>query len=247
MLLLFLCAGVALSCTPFVPTFHIHSQYEILFHFSCHTFYKVVIGLFYQSCVSHSLLKLLVFRQHTTWFFSLSSELFSAITMFLSHLFFLALLLQTIHTFFSSTVPFFPSSICLNSFLFTVSLHSIISAAFTPSINGPTEFLTYHPNLFSSILIHHLQLSLLGYSAPCIVMNFLALLSKLFNSSVFHFRIPVPYLITEASQVLTAIILFLLFNFNLNITLNRDIYYLLNSYFISFSLILSVSNIPKYV
>ena len=37
----------AFSCTPFVPTFHICSQYEILFYFSCHTFYKIVIWLFY--------------------------------------------------------------------------------------------------------------------------------------------------------------------------------------------------------
>ena len=27
------------------------TQYEILFHFSCYTFYKVVVGLFYLSCV----------------------------------------------------------------------------------------------------------------------------------------------------------------------------------------------------
>ena len=49
----------AFSCTPFVLTFHIRSQYQINFHFSCHTFYKVVIGLFYLSCVSHSLFKYL--------------------------------------------------------------------------------------------------------------------------------------------------------------------------------------------
>ena len=28
--------------------------------------------------------------------------------------------------------------------IFTVSLYSIVSAAFTPSINSSTEFLTYH-------------------------------------------------------------------------------------------------------
>ena len=48
----------AISNTPFVPTCHIRSQSEILFHFSCHTFYEVVIGLFYLSCVSHSLFEL---------------------------------------------------------------------------------------------------------------------------------------------------------------------------------------------
>ena len=84
------------SCTPFVPTFHIHSQYEISFHFSCHTFYKV---LFYLSCVSHSLFELLVIAQHTRLLFQLSSHLFSAGNMFLFHLFFLAFLLQTVHAY----------------------------------------------------------------------------------------------------------------------------------------------------
>ena len=55
----------AFTCTPFVPTFHIRSQYEILLHFSCHTFYKVVIGLFNLSCVSHSLFELPVLARHT--------------------------------------------------------------------------------------------------------------------------------------------------------------------------------------
>ena len=98
------------SCTPVVGTFCIRSQYEILFHFSCHTFYKVVIVLFYQYCVLHSLLKLLVLVQHKTWLlFQLSSELFSASTMFPFHLLFLALLLETVpisFCFFHSS--FFP-------------------------------------------------------------------------------------------------------------------------------------------
>ena len=107
------------SCTPFVGTFCIRSQYEILFHFSCHTFYKVVIGLFYLSCVSHSLFELLVLAQHITWLlFQLSSLLFSVTPMFLIHLLFLAFFLQTVHTSFRfSIVLSFPSSI----FLFTVS------------------------------------------------------------------------------------------------------------------------------
>ena len=107
---LFLQHYCAFSCTPFVPAFHIRSQYEILFHFSCHTFYKVVIVLFYQYCVLHSLLKLLVLVQHKTWLlFQLSSELFSASTMFPFHLLFLALLLETVpisFCFFHSS--FFP-------------------------------------------------------------------------------------------------------------------------------------------
>ena len=112
-------------------------------------------------------------------------------------------------------VPSFPSSACLNSFLFTVSLYYVVSAAFTPSVNGSTEFLTYNPKLFSFIFINHSQLinplplvslirctlwiSLLGCSAPCIVINFLVPLPKFFNSTAFHFRIPVPYLIIETA------------------------------------------------
>ena len=165
--------------------------------------------------------------------------------------------------FYSSFFPLIQS--CLNSFLFTVlscSYCHIVSAAFTPSVNGSFEFLSYHPKLFSSILIHPSQLTyplppislliyalstlLLGCSARCIVISFLILLSTLFNSSVFHFRISAPYLITETAQVLTTMVLFLPFNFDLNISLNRCRYYLLNFFFNSFYLILSVSNIPKY-
>ena len=139
----------AFSCTPFVPTFHIHSQYEILFHFSCHTLYKVVMRLFYLSCVSHSLFKLPVLAQHTKWlvstfrsaFLSQHHVSFPSVVSGIS-------LTNCLTNFFSLIY------LCLNSFLFTVSLHSIVSAAFTPSINGSTEFLTYHPKLFSSILIH---------------------------------------------------------------------------------------------
>ena len=103
----------AFSCAPFVPTFHIHSQCEMLLYFPCHTFYRVVIGLFYLSCVSNKLFELLVLAQHTTWLlFQLSSRLFSDSTMFLFNLLFLAFLLQTAHTFFCfSIASSFPSSI----------------------------------------------------------------------------------------------------------------------------------------
>ena len=112
--------------------------------------------------------------------------------------------------FYSANIPyiflFFHNSLfpiilfCLYFFLFTVSLNAIFSAALTPSISGSTDFLTYHPNLFSSILIHPSQLinlflfislqrytllkSLLECSARCIVINFLVFHSKLFNSLV---------------------------------------------------------------
>ena len=183
---------------------------------------------------------------------------------FLFHPLSLAFLLQTVHTFFCFLHSSFFSLIplCLNPFLFTILLYSVVSAAFKPSINGSTEFLTYYLK-FSSILIHPSQLinpippiSMLRYalspsflkcSVTCIAINFLVLPSKLFNSPVFYFRIPATYLITQTAQVLTAIILFLPFNFDLNISLNRRRYSLLNVCFISFSLMLSVSNISKYV
>ena len=204
------------------------------------------MGLFYLSSVSHSLFELLVLAQHATWLlFQLSGQLFSAST-FSSVVSGISLTnCPYIILFFHSSF-FSLSHLCLNSFLFTVSLHSIASAAFMPSINGSTEFLTYHPNcFFPSLYIPHnlrytLSISFLGCSAPYLVINLQFLLSKLFNSSVFHFRIPAPYVITEANQVL-AIVLFLPFNFYLNISLTRRRYSLLNFSFYSFSLILSVS------
>ena len=106
--------------------------------FTCHTLYKMVIGLFYVSCVSRSFFELLAPAQHTTWLlFQLSSQLFSASTMFLFHLLFVAFLLQTVPRFFCfSIVYYFPSPFCLNSYLLSVSLCSIVSAAFTTSVNS---------------------------------------------------------------------------------------------------------------
>ena len=47
-------------------------------------------------------------------------------------------------------------------FLFTVLLYSIVSVAFTPYINGSTEFLTYHPKLF----LFYPYASLTTYQSP---------------------------------------------------------------------------------
>ena len=168
---LFLQHYCAFSFTPFVPTFHIGSQYEILFHLSYHLFYKLVIRLFYVSCVSHSLFELLALAQHTIWLlFQHSSQLFS--TMY--HVSFSSVVsgislanCQCILLFFHSSV-FSLIHLCLNSFLFIVSVYSIVSATFTASINGATEFMTYHPKLFSSILIylsHNLSIPFLPF--PC--------------------------------------------------------------------------------
>ena len=204
----------------------------------------MLIVLFCLFCVSHALFKLSFLA------FQLLSKRFSAGSMFVFHSLFLAFLLQTVHTFFSFSILFFLHSLSIHPTLFEFLL--IISAAFTPSINSSTEFhtYTYHLKLFSSILIHLSQLinpftpiSLLRYTlsksvwgckAPCIIINFLVILSKLFNPSVFYFRIPAPYLITKTTQVLTATVL-LPFNFDLNITFNRRRYSLLN-FFLIFSL-----------
>ena len=98
---LFLKCSYAFSCTPFVPIFHICTQYETLFQSSCHTFYKVVTGLFSLSCVSLKLFELPVLMWHATWLpFQLLSHFFSASFMFLFHLLFLAFILQTVHSSF---------------------------------------------------------------------------------------------------------------------------------------------------
>ena len=165
--------------------------------------------------------------------FQLSSQLFSASSMLFFHPLFL------VFTNCSYILLFFYSSffsliqLSLNYFLFTASFYSIVSAAFTPSINNSTEFLKYYPKLLSSILMHPSKLInplppifllrhtlstlLLEGSIPCIVTNFLVLLFKLSSSSVFHFQISAPYLITKTAQVSTAIILFLPFNFDLDL------------------------------
>ena len=184
----------AFSCTSFVPTFHIHSQFEILLHFSCHTFYKVVIGLFACS-------ELRAVMWHTAWLlFQLPTWPVPCFFFCFWYFSYKLSILLLFHSSFFSLIQF-----CLNFFLITVSTYPIVSAALTPSINGSSEFLTYHPKLLCSIFIHLSQLinslhpisllrytlstSFLRYSTPCIVINFLMLLSRLFHSYVFHFRI----------------------------------------------------------
>ena len=122
----------------FSPNFHICSQYDTLFHFSCHIFCKGAIGLFYLSCKSAFLSQFHVSFSSVVSCISLTNWPY---------------LLLFFHSSFFSLIQF-----CLNSFLFIVSLYSTFSAAFTPSVTASTEFLTYHPKLFSSILIHPWQL-----------------------------------------------------------------------------------------
>ena len=110
--------NIIMPCTTFVPTFYISSQYEILFHFSCHTFYKVVISCFIFLVFSCSLFELPVLARQTTWLpFQVSSQLFSASSMFLLHPFFLEILLQIVHTFFCFSIVLFPHPILFDFLL----------------------------------------------------------------------------------------------------------------------------------
>ena len=121
----------------------------------------MLIGLFYLSCVSHSLLELPVFDQQMTWpLFQLLTQLFSDSSMLL---FFPSVVSGIFLTNCPYILLLFHSSLfslvqlCLNSFLFTVLLYTSVPAAFTPSVHVSTEFLTYHPKLSFSILMHYLQ------------------------------------------------------------------------------------------
>ena len=109
-------------CTCFMPTFPILSQYQISFHFSRHTFYKVVIGLFYLSCVSYSLFKLPVVAQQTRWLLlHLSSQLSSASSMFLLHPFFTFFIVLSFPSSSSAWIP----SCCFIIFYFFCSIHTL--------------------------------------------------------------------------------------------------------------------------
>ena len=182
------------------------------------------------SCVAHNMASISTFKSAFLSQFHVSfSSVVSSISLTNS-----PYILLFFHSSFCSLIQ-----ICLNSFLFTISIYSIVS----PLINGSTEFLpnyflihpsqVVNPPPYISLLRYTWSTSLLGYSAPYIIITFLVLLSKLFNSSEFHFRILALYLITETTQVLTAIIFFLPFNFDLNISLNNCRRYC----FLNFSLI----------
>ena len=144
--ILFLQHYLAFSCTHFVPTFHIRSQYEILLHFSCHLFYKVVIALLHQSSVSNSLFEFPALARYATWLpFQLSGLLFSASSMFLFYPLFLAFILQTVHTFFCFFIVLFfphPTQLAFLLIHFIVIFYCFCSFLSTPSINSSTEFVT---------------------------------------------------------------------------------------------------------
>ena len=121
----------------------------------------------------------------------------------------------------------------------------------------------YQPKLFSSPFIHPSQLisplpplrlgtynratSLFGWSVLYIVINFLVFLSIHSNSSLVHFSNPAPYLKREIAHTLIAFTILFPFNFNFTINLVLLRYSYLNLSFISFSLMLSSSNIPRYL
>ena len=99
----------------------------------------------------------------------------------------------------------------------------------------------------SFLLMYNLSTSLFGCNAPYIVIVFLDLLSTFFNSLSFHCRIPAPCLNVATAYVFIAVILFFPFCFDFRINRSLRLYFFIIVSFISFSLILSNSTIPRYV
>ena len=86
-----------------------------------------------------------------------------------------------------------------------------------------------------------------GRSPLCIVRNFRVFLSNFSSLSTLHSNTPAPYLIIATAQLFITFILFFPFNLDIKISLILFLYYLTNSVFVSFSLTLSYSSIPRYL
>ena len=99
----------------------------------------------------------------------------------------------------------------------------------------------------SFLFTYNLSMSLFQCNPPYIVIVSLDFLSKFFSSLAFHWIIPAPYLNIATAHVFIAVTLFLPFNSDFIINLCLHLYSLVIFYFISVSLILSYSIIPKYV
>ena len=99
----------------------------------------------------------------------------------------------------------------------------------------------------SFLFTYSLSASLFRFNPPYIVIVFLYFLSKSYSSVAFHWIIPAPHLIIATANVFIAVTLFLPFNLDFKITLCLRLYFLVILSFISISLILSNSIIPKYV
>ena len=84
-----------------------------------------------------------------------------------------------------------------------------------------------------------------GRSPLCIVRNFWVFLSNFSSLSTLHSNTPAPYLIIATAQLFITFILFFPFNLDIKISLILFLYYLTNSVFVSFSLTLSYSSIPR--
>jgi len=116
----------------------------------------------------------------------------------------------------------------LNSIFLTVSSVPMTPTVFAAINNSSVAFLSYHPELFSSLHIQRSQLisarppftlgpynlsaSPFGCSAPFIVIIFRMALSSAFDLPIM----PAPYLRTATAQVLITDVLFLPFNFDPN-------------------------------
>ena len=99
----------------------------------------------------------------------------------------------------------------------------------------------------SFLFTYNLSTSLFGCNPPYITIVFLDFLSKSFSSLAFHWIIPTPCLNIATAHVFIAVTLFLPFNLDFKINLCLRLYSLVIFSFISVSLILSNSIIPKYV
>ena len=99
----------------------------------------------------------------------------------------------------------------------------------------------------SFLFTYNLSTSLFGCNPPYIVIVFLDFLSISFRSLAFHWIIPAPFLNIATAHVFIVVPLFLPFNLDFKINLCLRLYSLVIFSFISVSLILSNSIIPKYV
>ena len=139
----------AFSSSPFAPIFYIDWQYFLVKHrtkwwldcfiYFCFTYFVRIVC----SCVANSKFSVSNF---VSAFLSQFHVPFSSVVSSISLTNWPYILLLFHSSFFSLI------QLCLNYLLSTASLYSIVSAAFTPSVNGSIEFLTYHAKLLSSIV-----------------------------------------------------------------------------------------------
>ena len=103
------------------------------------------------------------------------------------------------------------------------------------------------PLLLSFLFTYNLSTSLFRCNPLYIIIVFLDILSKSFSSLAFHWIFPAPYLNIAIAHMFITVTLFLTFHLDFQINLCLCLHSLVIFFFISVSLILSNSIIPKYV